>query len=326
LFLWTPKKKMFAYEYENNFPPSSEDRGIDEFLSQRLLRYGERSPPLLPVRRRTFEALPFVPLPRSTAAEFSWQRSYDEDAIFDDDDDTESFRSSESSNSLEMNEFQPRSNSRSVDLPHARTRNIAAMFSRCNSLYDEEVPKVKRETSPIQSEQESFSDFPFAPIPPPEVKKQTFDQPPVVKRDTDAFEDLPLRDPNSIPIIPSAKAKAHRLKGLSKLKKRKLPLQNVDNYKKVMTKHTPGKKPKLKQRWTLMCTHCNRIFNARPTPKNSRYVVNHICPSHGNKRKQFVIGTRARRCENSHEGPCIQQLLKIPNKLEGPNVTQASNV
>jgi len=325
---------MFAYEYENPVfpfqPPRSdrrEDRGIDEFLSRGLLRYGERSPPLLPVRRRNFEALPFVPLPRSTAAEFSWQRNYDEDAIFDDDDDdTESLKSSESSNSLEMNELQPRSNSSSVDFPPTRTRNIAEMFSSYSPLYDKEATPIKKETYPIQSKQESFSDFPFAPIPPPEVKKQSFDEPPMVKRDTDAFENLPLRESNTVPIIPSAKVKANRLKGLSKLKKRKLPLQNVDNYKKVMTKHTPGKKPKLKQRWTLMCTHCNRIFNARPTPKNSRYVVNHICPSHGNKRKQFVIGTRARRCENSHEGPCIQQLLKIPTKLEERNETQALNV
>jgi len=320
---------MFAYEYENPVLPfhtdRTEDEGIDQFLSQGLLRYGERSPPLHPVRRRTFEALPFVPLPRSTAAEFSWQRNYDEDAIFDDDD-SESLRSSESSNSLEMNEFQPRSNSSSVNFPPARTRNNAEMFSSYSPLYDPEPTPIKKETYPTQTEQQSFSDFPFAPIPPPKVKKQVFDQPPIVKRDIDAFEDVPLREPNAIPIIPSGKVKAHRLKGLSKLKKRKLPLQNVDNYKKVMTKHTPGKKPKLKQRWTLMCTHCNRIFNARPTPKNSRYVVNHICPSHGNKRKQFVIGTRARRCENAHEGPCIQQLLKIPTKLEERNETQALNV
>lgn len=89
---------------------------------------------------------------------------------------------------------------------------------------------------------------------------------------------------------------------------------NLDGYMKVHNKHTPGKKPKLKARWTLMCNHCGKVFCARPTPKNSRYVVNHICPTHVNKRKQFVIGTKARRCEKEHEGPCIQQLLRLNNE------------
>lgn len=91
-------------------------------------------------------------------------------------------------------------------------------------------------------------------------------------------------------------------------------LPNLDGYMKVSNKHTPGKKPKLKARWTLMCNHCGKIFCARPTPKNSRYVVNHICPMHGNKRKQFVIGTKARRCKKEHEGPCIQQLMRLNNE------------
>jgi len=119
----------------------------------------------------------------------------------------------------------------------------------------------------------------------------------------------------SLPVIPSTKKlKKERKKGKFKVKREKVrdpPIQDMDSYKKVTHKHTPGKKPKLKNRWTLMCGHCGKIFNARPTPKNSRYVVNHICPKHGNKRKQFVIGTKARRCEKEHEGPCIQQLLRI---------------
>merc|ERR1719245_1665383 len=53
-----------------------------------------------------------------------------------------------------------------------------------------------------------------------------------------------------------------------------------------------------------------------------RYVVNHMCPMHGNKRKQFVIGIKARRCEKEHEGPCIQQLLR----LTGLNETNESSV
>lgn len=90
----------------------------------------------------------------------------------------------------------------------------------------------------------------------------------------------------------------------------KCTIPTLDGYRKVHTKHTPGKKPKLKARWTLMCAHCGKIFCARPTPKNSRYVVNHMCPMHGNKRKQFVIGTKTRRCEKTHHGPCIQQLVR----------------
>lgn len=99
----------------------------------------------------------------------------------------------------------------------------------------------------------------------------------------------------------------------------RVALPNLDGYKKVNKKHTPGKKPKLKARWTLMCNHCGKIFCARPTPKNSRYVVNHMCPMHGNKRKQFVIGIKARRCEKEHEGPCIQQLMKLNEGYEGLN-------
>merc|ERR1719204_2897220 len=102
---------MFAYESENpvlpfNFSPpasdfyDSEDR--EPFSPEILLRYGEMSPPL--GGRTAFEALPFVPLPCSTAAEFSWHRNYDQDEMFDDDD-SESLRSSESSNPLEMSDF-----------------------------------------------------------------------------------------------------------------------------------------------------------------------------------------------------------------------------
>lgn len=82
-------------------------------------------------------------------------------------------------------------------------------------------------------------------------------------------------------------------------------------YRKVVSKHTPGKKPKVKVRWHLLCGHCNQVFMARPTPKNSRYVVNHICPKHHNKRRQFVIGVKTRRCLHKHSGPCIQRLLKL---------------
>lgn len=86
--------------------------------------------------------------------------------------------------------------------------------------------------------------------------------------------------------------------------------RGVHGYKKVSRKHTPGKKPKLKIKWTLFCAHCKEVFSARPTPKNSRYVVNHICSMNRNKRKQFVIGVKTRNCKREHAGPCMQQLTK----------------
>lgn len=85
--------------------------------------------------------------------------------------------------------------------------------------------------------------------------------------------------------------------------------QNLAFYTKIIEpKNKPGKKPKLKVKWTLICAHCKEIFHARPTPKNSRYVVNHICEKDSKKRKQFVIGTRSRKCNVDHTGPCMTQL------------------
>lgn len=85
--------------------------------------------------------------------------------------------------------------------------------------------------------------------------------------------------------------------------------QDLACYTKIIEpKNKPGKKPKLKTKWTLICAHCKEIFHARPTPKNSRYVVNHICANDFKKRKQFVIGTRSRKCKKDHKGPCMTQL------------------
>lgn len=121
---------------------------------------------------------------------------------------------------------------------------------------------------------------------------------------------------------------------ISKKKKREksfsLALQKAyhDGWAKVSTTDLPGKKPpkklirdkstktrnrrkqpKLKSRWTLFCTHCGDVFLARPTPKNSRYVVNHVCSDNEKKRRQFVLGVKSRRCNLDHEGPCVHRIV-----------------
>jgi len=48
---------------------------------------------------------------------------------------------------------------------------------------------------------------------------------------------------------------------------------------------------------TLFCHHCNTKFSARPSQRRpqSAFVLNHACS--GQKRTQFVIGKRHRRCD-----------------------------
>jgi len=70
----------------------------------------------------------------------------------------------------------------------------------------------------------------------------------------------------------------------------------------------PGRKPKIKIRWHLYCAHCSRVFCARPTPKNSRYVVNHTCTADARKRKQYVIGVKRRHCQHQHKDCCITRI------------------
>jgi len=70
----------------------------------------------------------------------------------------------------------------------------------------------------------------------------------------------------------------------------------------------PGRKPKIKVRWHLYCAHCSKVFCARPTPKNSRYVVNHTCPGDSKKRRQYVIGVKRRNCRYNHDDFCITRV------------------
>lgn len=86
----------------------------------------------------------------------------------------------------------------------------------------------------------------------------------------------------------------------------KKPKKSQDKEKKTKLRK---KQPKLKSRWTLFCVHCNSVFLARPTPKNSRYVVNHVCNKNDKKRRQFVLGVKSRRCNIEHEGACVQRLI-----------------
>lgn len=66
-----------------------------------------------------------------------------------------------------------------------------------------------------------------------------------------------------------------------------------------------GRKPRVTKRWKLFCAHCELLFFARPTPKNSRYVVNHNCCK---RRKQYIIGVKTRGCVSQHSHACIQRL------------------
>jgi len=66
-----------------------------------------------------------------------------------------------------------------------------------------------------------------------------------------------------------------------------------------------GRKPRVTKRWKLYCAHCEVLFFARPTPKNSRYVVNHNCYK---RRKQYIIGVKTRGCMTPHSHSCIQRL------------------
>lgn len=79
-------------------------------------------------------------------------------------------------------------------------------------------------------------------------------------------------------------------------------------YRVIQIPKTRGKKPKVIKRWQLLCSHCDTLFFARPTPKNSRYVVNHQCKTLGNRRRQYIIGIKARNCTSSHTSPCIQHV------------------
>jgi len=78
-------------------------------------------------------------------------------------------------------------------------------------------------------------------------------------------------------------------------------------YRVIEVPTTSGKKPKVEKRWQMLCNHCDVLFFARPTPKNSRYVVNHQCQPDGNRR-QYIIGVKGRNCVLPHESACIQHV------------------
>jgi len=264
-----------------------------------------------------FDVIPFHPLPRSTAAELSWYRSEVEDMqnfpkypgdvntipnslqqsahaslYYDEEDSDQSIQTTSSSHSATEEEEEDM-----FVVKEAYTSNEYDFVERLNPKAGGRInliaPEILEEGSPQTLPMDDFSLFrEEAPIIPTGA----------VKREVERSLPLPPQPP---------KAKRVKLK-------REVPPQNLNGYTKVTHRHTPGKKPKLKARWTLMCGHCGKIFSARPTPKNSRYVVNHICPLHENKRKQFVIGTKARKCAHEHIGPCIQQLLPINVPLKSP--------
>lgn len=86
---------------------------------------------------------------------------------------------------------------------------------------------------------------------------------------------------------------------------RELSLKLGFKAKRIPISMAKGRKPRVTKRWKLYCAHCEVLFFARPTPKNSRYVVNHNCFK---RRKQYIIGVKTRGCHIQHSHSCIQRL------------------
>jgi len=102
----------------------------------------------------------------------------------------------------------------------------------------------------------------------------------------------------------SVKKRANKL---SKKSKKRLFISDRRKYRVIEVPKTSGKKPKVEKRWQLLCNHCDILFYARPTPKNSRYVVNHQCQPDG-VRRQYIIGVKGRNCVLPHESACIHHV------------------
>jgi len=57
----------------------------------------------------------------------------------------------------------------------------------------------------------------------------------------------------------------------------------------------------------IWCNHCKTFFFAKPTLRKKKHVfaLNHSCRQ-GEKRRQYVLGKKHRKCEFVHEGPCLE--------------------
>lgn len=57
----------------------------------------------------------------------------------------------------------------------------------------------------------------------------------------------------------------------------------------------------------IWCNHCKTFFFAKPTLRKKKHVfaLNHACRQ-GEKRRQYVLGKKHRKCEFDHEGPCLE--------------------
>jgi len=97
--------------------------------------------------------------------------------------------------------------------------------------------------------------------------------------------------------------------GAIRMKKKRRGYFNCDkNSVKCKTKrpkldHHPRTSHLIRVR--LYCSHCRNYFYAKPTKRDSLYVLNHECS--GEKRKQYVVGRHHRRCTFDHppEVACI---------------------
>jgi len=68
-------------------------------------------------------------------------------------------------------------------------------------------------------------------------------------------------------------------------------------------------------RFLMCCSHCSRVFWAKPTEREGRFVYNHECSSL--PRRQYVVGGFHRKCPFEHSYACIDFLTnprRIPKR------------
>lgn len=68
------------------------------------------------------------------------------------------------------------------------------------------------------------------------------------------------------------------------------------------------KRKRKKAQSQIYCAHCKQTFFAKPTNRGEFYVLNHCCS--GDRRRQFVLDRKHRKCIMDHPGNCLR-LLKL---------------
>jgi len=65
-------------------------------------------------------------------------------------------------------------------------------------------------------------------------------------------------------------------------------------------------------RFLMCCSHCSKVFWAKPTEREGRFVYNHECSSL--PRRQYVVGGFHRKCPFEHSYACID-FLTSPRRI-----------